>query len=199
MTIDVDAAALARLQNVVRGVIWLVEMDFGTGTVRYTNAPINLTIGGQVFSGYASIAGISVLGESESNSAEKVTFTFSAVNQAILASTLGNVENYRGKPVRLYLQMMNERFRPDGAPVKRWAGYMDKVAVSRTRSDTGVSTGKIEMACSRAGMARARTYQGRRLTNPQQQQRFPGDRGLEYMQKLIEQPARWLSKKFQEI
>lgn len=199
MTVFLDANALARINSNVRGAIWLVEMDFGTGTVRYTNAPVNVTSGGNTYNGFNNLVGVSPLNESESNSAERVTFSFSIVNQAMLAATLGSVDNYRGRAIRLFLQLMDEKFVPDGAMVKRWAGYMDKVQVTRQESSEGPSMGKIELLCSRAGMARARMYQGRRLTHTQQQQRYPGDKGLEYLQHVIEQPALWLSKKFQEI
>ena len=201
MTVPLDAAATARINARVRGAIWLVDLAFSTGTVHYTNAPVNLTIGGNFYYGFYSVIDISAINESEANSAEKLTLGFSIVNQAMLALTLGSVDTYRGRAVRLSLQLMDERFQPDGAPILRWSGYMDKVQIPRQRSPAtgGASGGKIELLCSRAGMARARNYRGRRLTSTQQQQRFPGDLGLQYMQHLVEQPARWLSKKFQEI
>ena len=62
----------------------------------------------------------------------------------------------------------------------------------------GENNGRVEIPCSRYGMARARNYQGLRHTHAQQQLRFPGDVGLQYMQDLIEKPALWLSKRFQE-
>ncbi len=201
MPLTLDSNAQDRLENRVRGVVWLVQLDFGTGTVYYSNSPVNFTIDGHSYLGANTLVGISTLSESEANSAEKITLTYSVVNQAMLASVLANVENYRGKAVRLYLQLTDDRFVPDGAPILRWTGYMDKVQVSRNASDKsgGTSTGKIELICSRAGMARARNYQGRRLVDSQRKKDYPTDRGLEYLQQLIEQPATWLSKRFQEI
>lgn len=201
MSVVLDANAAARIATTVRGVAALVDLDFTSGTIRYTSSPIKITVDGNMYTAYGNLVDIGTMTESESNSAEKMTLKFTVVNNAMLALCLGNIDNYRGKAVRIYFQLMTDRFVPDGAPVRRWSGYMDKVQVTRQRSDPdgGASSGKIEIVCSRAGMARARNYQGRRLTNTQQQQRYPGDRGLEYLQALIEQPARWLSKKFQEI
>lgn len=198
LTLDSDATAL--INSNARGAAMLVEMDFVSGTQRFTNAPVSLTVGGHTYIGLHNVSSISTINESEVNSAEKLTLSFSVVNQAMLAMTLGGIENYRGKAVRVYLQLMTPQFQPDGAPIRRWSGYMDRVAVVRTRStpDGGDSSGKIEMACSRAGMFRARNYQGRRLTNSQQRQRYPGDRGLEFLQSLIETPSLWLSKAFQK-
>ena len=201
MSLTIDANAAARFNAQVRGAVALVEMDFSTGTLRFNNSSVNLTINGNVYLGFYNLTSISNITESESNSAEKVTIGLSIVNQSMLAATLGNVENYRGRSVRVYLQLMTETFQPDGAPIQRWAGYMDKVTISRTKSpaDGGTSTGKIEMQCSRAGMARARAYQGFRLSNTQQQTVYPLDKGLEYLQTLVEQPSIWLSKAFQTI
>ena len=116
-------------------------------------------------------------------------------------TTLGSVEPYRGKPARLYLQLFDETFQPAGAPVQRWAGTMDRVVVNRTPSDKngGGAHGTLEMQCSRYGMARARNAPGLRLNHAQQQMAYAGDLGLEYVAKLIEQPALWLTKAFQRV
>jgi hypothetical protein len=119
----------------------------------------------------------------------------------MLAAVLGSASTYRGRAARLSLQLFDEAFAPVGSPVPRWSGYMEPVKVTRraaTPDDGGGGGGRIELPCNRAGMARARNYQGLRHTNAQQLVRYPGDRGLEYMQALIEAPALWLSKQFQE-
>ena len=106
---------------------------------------------------------------------------------------------YRGRPVRLYLQLFTEAFAPVGTKVHRWTGTMEPVRITRRTQAGGPSSGRIEMPCTRNGMARARNYQGLRLTHAQQQVTYPADLGLEYLQALIEKPALWLSKRFQEI
>ena len=199
MSLTLDGTASSRITASVRGVAWLVELFFTSGTIRYTTAPLSLTIGGNVYSGLGTFAQVSNLSESENATADQITLGFT-VETSLLALTLGNVENYRGKAAKLYLQLFDEAFQPAGAPVLRWSGVMDKVQVSRTSSDPsgGSSSGRIEMQCSRAGMARARNADGLRLSHVQQLQRFPGDNGLQYVQTLIEQPSLWLSKRFQK-
>ena len=201
MSLTLDGTASARIAAAVRGVAWLVQMDFLPSTVYYTTAPLTFTIGGNTYLGLGNLAEVSAVGESEDTAADQVTLAFTLVNTSLLSATLGNVENYRGRAVRLYLQLFDEAFQPAGAPVLRWAGTMQPAKVTRTPSDPtgGPSVGKVELPCARAGMARARNPMGLRLSHAQQTQRYAGDLGLEYVQTLIEQPSLWLSKKFQQI
>jgi hypothetical protein len=185
----------------VAGVAWLAQLDFSSGTLYLTTAPQSLTTGGNTYTGLGSLVSIGGLNESADSSAEKITMSLAVANAAMLALGLGNVEGYRGRAVRLYLQLFNEAWAPVASPLQRWSGVMDKVMISRRPADpgsTGSGSGSIDLQCSRSGMARARYYQGLRLTHQQHQSRWPGDTGLQYMRTLIDQPALWLSKRFQE-
>lgn len=199
MSLALDGTAAARIAATVRGVAWLVDLQFTTGTLRYTTAPVDLVVGANTYVGGKQVD-VSAVSESENANAEQLTLGF-VVDPAVLALVLGNVEAYRGQPAALWLQLFDEQFQPAGAPVKRWAGVMNKVQVSRQRSEPtgGPGSGRIELLCSRAGMARARNAEGLRLSHAQQQQRFPGDNGLQYVQTLIEQPSLWLSKRFKAV
>lgn len=185
-------------QQAVAGVAWLVELDFTGGTVRLTTAPVPITVGGDTYTGLGSLLGVSALAESEDANAERVTLTLSVVDTAMLASVLGSASTYRGRAVRLYLHLLDATFSPVGTRVLRWAGHMEPARVRRSSGGEGAS-GAIELPCSRSGLFRARNYQGLRITHAQQLQRHPGDLGLQYLQDLIEKPALWLSKRFQEV
>jgi len=114
---------------------------------------------------------------------------------------VGSAATYRNRLVTIYLQLMDATFQRAGAPVLRWSGVMDKIRITRdsTKLQDGSNGGKIEMLCSRYGMSRIRNHEGLRVTHAQQLVRFPGDLGLEFVATLVETPARWLSKKFQNI
>lgn len=201
MALALDSPAAARIAATVRGAAWLVEMQFTTAPLRFTSAPITVDALGYSWLGLGHLCEVGTLAESADASAARLTISLAATNQALLAAALGNVAAYRGRRARLYLQLFDEQFQPVGAPRQRWAGYMDKVQVPRKRSPAagGGSQGRIEMVCSRAGMARARNNHGLRMTDAQQQQRWPGDTGLRYVQQLLEQPSTWLSRRFQEL
>jgi hypothetical protein len=184
----------------VCGAHWLVELDFSSGLIRATTAPVDVTAAGNTYTGLGAFLGVGAVRESEDSAAERITISLPVVNSAMLAATMGPAATYRGRAARLYLQLFDEQFQPVGPRVARWSGYMEPVRITRTPASVGngAGSGTIELPCQRAGMARARNYQGLRITHSQQLARYPGDMGLQYLQTLIEQPALWLSKRFQE-
>ena len=193
-----DTAAQTQINAAVRGVQWLVALDFASGMVRYTTNAVDITSGGYTWAGYGSLVGVDGVRESEDGAPGDITLGLALVSTAMLASVIGNVENYRNRPARLWLQLIGENFEPVGAPVARWAGYMNKVRVQRTTSKEGSSSGSIQMLCSRAGANRSRAGTGLRHTHAKHVVRYPGDNGFEYIQTLIEKPAVWLTKRFQQ-
>ena len=201
MSITLDGTAAARIAASERGACWLVELEFVAGTVRYTTNSVDVTSGGVTYTAVGTFAEVQNLGESADSSADRLTFSLAIPNQAMLAAAIGDASTYRGRRARLYLQLLDDVFQPAGAKLLRWQGYMDKVQISRKPGGFKQpgGAGRISLVCSRAGMARARNALGLRLTDAQQQARYPGDTGLRYVRKLIEQPSLWLSKRFQEV
>lgn len=169
--------------------------------MRLTTWPVTVDSGGFPYLAMGNLIEVVPFSESENTTTAKLVLRFSLVHASMLSLAIVDPDVYRGKPCRLALQLFNPDGKPEGAAIPRWSGYMDKMSVTREKgsgngSDIG---GKIELECSRGGLARARNYDGLRLTSAQQKQRFPGDLGLDYVPNLIEQPSLWLSKKFQEV
>ena len=73
-----------------------------------------------------------------------------------------------------------------------------KISRSKPGFEGGSVGGKIDMPITRTGMSRARKAEGLRLSNEQQLAEYAGDVGLQYIRTLIEKPALWLSKRFQQ-
>jgi len=189
-------------QQPVVGAVYLVELAFSQGTQRLATWPLSVTSGGYTWLGLGTLLGVRNLSESADSGTEKLEVSLSIADTAMLAATLGSVEGYRGKRARVYLQLLTETGQPAGTPVLRWSGYMDKVSTSRKTpegDEEGEVLGEIVLGCSRAGLARARNREGLRLTHAQQQLSHPGDTGLRYVRSLIQNPALWISKRFQEV
>lgn len=202
MTLSLDGTATARIAAGVRGVAWLVAMDFSSGMVRYTTWPLPVTVGADTYTALGRLVSVTPVQESADGANERVTFAISVVDSAMLALAMGDAATYRGREASLRLQLFDDAFQPAGAPVLRWRGYMDKLQISRTPAGDNQgdgSSGRIEIIATRAGRARARNADGLRLTDAQQQARYAGDTGLRYVRTLIEQPTLWLSKRFQQV
>lgn len=185
--------------QVVCGAHWLVELEFLAATIYATTAPVDVVASGNTYSGLGTLLAVSAVGESSDVSAEKITISVPIVNSAMKAAVLGAASTYRGRRVRLYLQLFDEAFQPVGPRVARWAGYMEPARITRRPAVDGSGGGAIELPCQRSGMARARKYRGLRHTHAQHLLRYPGDMGLQYQQDIVERPALWLSKRFQEV
>lgn len=184
-------------EQAVFGAAWLVQMNFASGVQRFTTFPLTLPVDGFNWLGFGALTSVGNVTESEEVQADAIVLGLSIVDPALIAASVGNVENYRGRRVDVYLQLLTPEFQPAGPKRRRWSGLMDKVEIRRATGEEE-STGTIEMRCSRAGIGRMRNAQGLRLTHEQQLRRYPSDTGLRYVRTLIEQPALWLSKKFQE-
>ena len=196
-----DAPELAALVSKARGAPLLVEMDFATGTQFYALYGDHVRSGGQLYIGTGPLASISGLSESDDLAARSLTISYTVVNKAMLAFCTGPAGNYRNKKIRIYIQLIGEKFEPIGAKKLRWAGFMDMISVERSapakpEDDPGI--GKISLKCSRAGVPMSRRAIGLRSTDQQQRARYNDDRFLEFQQGLIETPTVWVTKKFQE-
>jgi hypothetical protein len=183
----------------VVGVAWLAEMQFSASTLRLCTAPTNLVSGGFTWTGVGNLGAVGAVNESADTTTEQLTLKLSVVDQALLSSLIADPASYRGRKVKLYLQLLTENWVVSGGPILRWSGVMNKVKVQREFSENQASSGSIELDCMRRGMDRARNYEGARMTLQQQQVLYPGDTGLRYMRELIAKPQVWLSKEFQRI
>jgi hypothetical protein len=198
--LTLDATATARAAASVAGIHYLVDLEFLSGTLRYTTNSVAISHGGNTYTALGDLVEISAINESEDQAADKIVMSLSIVNTALLAAVIGVATEYRNRRARIWCQLIDDTYQPAGAAVLRWAGYMDRVTIERTPAppEGGTSTGKINLECVRAGQARMRNASGLRRTHAQQMQRTSNaDTGLRYTQALLEQPSLWLSKAFQ--
>jgi hypothetical protein len=199
--LTLDGTALAAITASVREVCYLVECDFSSGILRATTYATELTSGGNVYQRLGNALTISRINESEDTDTSEIQLQLAVADPTLLALAIGDATVYRGRAVRIYLQMLQSGV-PQGAAVKRWSGYMTKTSVERTKksnnADGTAPGGVVRLNCARAGLARVRRNEGLRITHAQHLLRYPGDMGYEYIAGLIEKPTRWLSRPFQE-
>jgi hypothetical protein len=197
--ITVNSAQQAILDSSARGAAYLIDMEWLSGTGYYTSFVTPITANGHVYTALGSVLSVSQLRESENLGLEKLALGISIVDTAMLAYAIGPAAEYRNRAIRIYVQLLNDRWVPVEAPMLRWAGVMDKVRVERKVSAGGGGSGSIDMTCIRAGLSRFRKSVGLRMSHEQQQLEFPGDMGLEYTEALLKEPPVWVSKAFQKV
>lgn len=202
MSIDFDSAATSALNSTARGGHWLVECDFTTGTYYATTAPINVdSPNGHTYIGLGNFLQIEEVKETSKADTETLNLRMGIINKALLAVLTGDQSAYRGRDIRLYMQIFTEKFAPIGQPKMRWAGVMNPIKINREKpsSDNGQTYGYIEMPCARHGMQRSRHNKGIRMTHQQHLKNYPGDLFFQHMGGLIKEPAPWLTVAFQKI
>jgi hypothetical protein len=203
-----DGTATTALASGARTPAMLMEFDFLSGVQYWTNWSVSLPGidsgsggGAQTYVGKGAIFNVSNLLNSENPANEKLRISIPIVNQAMFAAAVGDASQYRNRPMRLYIQVLNSTYQPAGAPVLFYDGVMDKHSIERERAPHGggAQGGKIVLYCAKRGLSFARRAGGLRLTDAQQRAEFPGDLGAEYIASLIEKPSQWLSQDFQRI
>lgn len=195
--IDLDTTTDDAIHAPVKGVVYLVEMDFKALTARFNTSSEDMDVDGHTYIGRGQLVDFPTLVENEAIGGSKATFGFSIVSTAMKAAVIGDSTQFRLRPIRVYLQLTDEKFRRVGSKKLRWRGYMDKISVEKAKTSDNYS-GKIRLECMRPGLSRMRRYEGLRVTHQQHIINHPTDRGLEYLQGLINTPIPWLSVEFQK-
>ncbi|MFN3303038.1 MAG: hypothetical protein ACK44A_04885 [Roseateles sp.] len=176
------------------GVLLLLQLDFTTGTQRYTNWTHSLDYFGHTWQGLGPVVGVSVVAQSEDLQFPAVDVQLNLANPGALSLALGNPEPYRRRPITIWQGLLDDELRPAGDPEVIWAGLMDQL---RFDTGDGKEGAAAVMRCEMPGRDK-RAATSLRLTHAQQQRRYPGDTGLSRIERMVGQPQTWLSKRFQE-
>lgn len=176
--------------------VYLIKFEFASGTVYYTNWTQAIEWDGHVWIATGITPQVDSMAESSNLQSNDLNITLSPISIDTISRSLGDVSEYRGAPCSVYLAVLDDTFQLIGQAKLRWYGYVDTLQISTNVEDNGVS-GTVNFRCENGthGLSRIKGY---RLNNAQQQVRVPGDKGFEYIEKLIAEPITWLSVKFQQ-
>lgn len=191
MTPDQQAA----LEKPLVREVYFVEFHFQSGIQRACNMNQTITWGGHQWLGLGAIGGISAVEESDSLESKPLNFTLNAADLSWLAIAVGPVEEYQGRPAKMYFSPLNESYQLIDEPVLCWSGIMDMVTAGMDQ-DGEEATGQIVLKCEGTAYGLKRSP-ALRMNDAQQRARHPNDRGFEYLNDLIANPQLWMSKKFQ--
>lgn len=181
------------LEKAVTRVVYFVELDFASGVQRLSTAMQTIAWGGHDWIGLGTICGISAVKESGDSTPRALNFTVNAAQQSWLALASGPVEEYRGRPAKLYMCPLNVQFQLIDTPIRCWTGKMQTILIGADEE-----SGQITLNCETSAFD-LRRASSMRLSFAQHKERYPSDEGLKYHDDLKERPHTWLSKLFQQI
>lgn len=182
MARDLPSAVATAIGSTVVKLAFFAEFQFASGTVRLWTGYGNKSWGGHTWSGAGDFGGLTPIDETTEIGAAGLTFKLSQVPSTSLALALG--DNYRGKPCKLWLAVLDA----SDAVVDTYQVFAGRMDVMKIEDGDGTGAIAIQAENRLIDLSRPRT---RRYTDAEQQRRYPGDRGLEYVAKLPEKPLYW--------
>lgn len=190
-------AEISRLSDRHVPILYLIKLELTTETLYLTNWDQSIEWDGEIWQALNITPRVSNLSESSNLESQALDISLSPISSEMLSLALGQVDEYRGKPCSIYMAVLNDNFVPVGDPVLRWYGYMDTMTIATNADESGMS-GAVNLRCETGmhSLGRLKTY---RMNNAQQQARVPGDKGFEYVERLMSEPYTWLSVKFQQV
>lgn len=179
-TLDTNQAAAMVASN--GDGIAFVQLDFTT-TLRMSTLPYDSPWNGFTWKGAGALGEISAIGENVDLQAQGVSLSLAGIDPSLISTALG--EQYQGKPCQIWFCPLNvDTGQLIGTPLRIFAGRIDTmdIEVGETATITLTAEGRL------IDFFRPRVA---RYTDAEQQLRFPGDLGLQYVNSLQEKNVVW--------
>lgn len=173
----------------------LIRFDFTSQTMRVWNGNQDLvTLDDQTWHPTYGAGTIDGIGQSGGATSEVVTLSLSGLPDQqpdLLAMALAETNEVDQQLLSIYLQFFDPDWQCVGNPLGMFWGFMQPPKVSRSETTTlegAVQT--ISLQAENAFFNRARPPYSR-LTDRDQQQRFAGDKGLQFIPSLMFKKITW--------
>lgn len=180
LTAGMSAAALA--DQICLPTI-LVKLEFDSGDVLLHTAVGDITYAGDVYTGVGTLGNISPVTEDIEGGANGVTLTLSGLSNSILSIALG--ESFQNRPATLFFALFDtSTYALITDPYQLFKGRMD-YAEGNFGNDASITL-KVENIMADWQRPRVGRY-----NYESQLQRFPGDKGFEFIAQAVAKPVVW--------
>lgn len=180
MTRTISSATETALSDGQVRPVYLVRMAFDS-TVLVNSSPYTITYNSEDYLGVGTLGAIEAIQEGAEMQAYGVKFTISGIPSEYISIALG--EHYQGNDVKVYLALLDEDHALIDA-VLIWNGRMDTMDIDM--GDTATITVTAESYLADWDRPRIRRY-----NDADQQQEYPGDKGLEFVEQMVEKTILW--------
>lgn len=182
MSRNFNNTVLTALRSDRFSLVLLVELDFSSGTVYTNSSPIDLQWANKTWTGLMGVGDLDAIKENTENKAANIKMTLTGIPRDLVGVSIN--ENYQGRAVNIYLGALDENIRLYDSPVLVWAGKMDTMSVALGE------TAAIQLKCE-SNLVDWSRPKIRRYTDQEQQARFPGDLGLQFVNKMADLELTW--------
>lgn len=145
-----------------------------------------VTDDGQSWEGTGEVASISGLTMPLGTAAQQVTFALSGVSARVAALARQQSARVKGRDCAVFIQLFNEDWSLQGPRRHVWSGSLDVM----TYKFNGDATFTVELTAESIWSGRRKPAYGF-YTDADQQARFPGDRGCEFVGSLPGKTIYW--------
>lgn len=163
--------------------IYLVDMEFTSGSIYLWSGLGDLTFNSNTYIGAGDLLSIGSLQENTELTATGAKITLGGIKQSLLS--LARDEPYQGRPIKIRLGGFDENGDLIASPVIVFSGFMDVMTIS----DSG-ETSTITVSAENKLIAFQKTAV-RRYTAEDQKIDHPTDKGFEFVAKIQEKEIIW--------
>ena len=175
--------------SVVRPLL-AVELEFSTGTLRFWNGygDLTMTAGGSsnTFTGLGDLMGVSAIAESDQIEAIGASLSLTGIKSSFISTALSG--NYTNRNASIFLGVFDTSKSVIADDYTLFKGKMDIMKI-----DEGSESATITLNLENRLIALDRPL-NRRFTHEDQQERFSGDLGLEFVPDLQDKEIIWGKK-----
>jgi hypothetical protein len=188
MSRSADSQSLAAAEAEIVRPVYFAEFNFTSGFARYCSAPFNLTFDSngdavkETFTGVGQLGKIGAVNEGAELQRYQMELQLSGIDTATLSVALNT--HYQGRRIKLWLGFLNAAHRLVGQPIPIFIGRMNTMRIVRGE------TGTVTVLCE-SRLADWERPNITRYTDEEQQRRYPGDMGLQYVNQMVERELRW--------
>ncbi len=179
---NLSAAALAVIESGDIRPLDLVKIEYDDATVAVHSGVGTLVYDGVSFLGVGQYGGISSVSEDNELQAANVTLALSGVDPNLISQALGT--DWQGRLCTIYRAFLDSSYAVIIDPIVIFKGRLDQQNI------TMGSTARIDVVVENltSDWQRSRVA---RFNNAEQQRRFAGDKGLQFVEQATDKPIYW--------
>lgn len=179
----IDSAILTGLSAETVRRVYLVRLDFDSGTVGWNTGFRSIVLDGVTYYGLGNVTSISAAKEEAGVKASGLTVTISGIDPTVVALLLS--EPYINRPAYVHYVLLDEQDQViTGAPVLYFRGSIDSI-----QGEEGATASfTISLKSRLADWERPRKL---RYSDAEQQKLHPGDKGFEFVGQMEQSRIVW--------